>query len=168
MVAIRPIESATDLATVRLLFQEYADSLGVDLCFQDFATELATLPGAYRPPSGALLLAERDGEVAGCVAMRPLEPPAVAELKRLYVRPNARGAGLGVALTETALELAREAGYARMRLDTLPTMPPLEPYGASASARSAPYRAIQFRVPLYGVRPRPRAQRATNGAGCET
>jgi ribosomal protein S18 acetylase RimI-like enzyme len=149
MSAIRPMDSA-DLATVRLLFQEYADSLGVDLCFQDFETELATLPGAYRPPSGALLLAERGGEAAGCVAMRPLEPPAVAELKRLYVRPYARGAGVGVALTEAALELAREAGYARIRLDTLPTMAAAQAlYRRLGFREIAPYRANPIPGALY-------------------
>ena len=148
MVAIRPIVSPADLATVRLLFQEYADSLGVDLCFQDFATELATLPGAYRPPSGALLLAERDGEAAGCVAMRPLEPPLVAELKRLYVRSSARGTGVGFALTEAALDLARQAGYARIRLDTLPTM----------AAAQTLYRRLGFReIAPYRLNPIPGA-----------
>jgi putative acetyltransferase len=149
MVAIRPIESATDLATVRLLFQEYADSLGVDLCFQDFATELATLPGAYRPPAGALLLAERDGEVAGCVAMRPLEPPLVAELKRLYVRLTARGSGVGLALTEAALDLARQAGYSRIRLDTLPIMTAAQKlYRRLGFREIAPYRSN----PIPGAR----------------
>lgn len=122
MFAIRPVDSAADVAIARTLFREYADSLDIDLCFQDFETELATLPGAYRAPSGALLIAERDGKAVGCVALRPLEPPAVAELKRLYVRPSARNVGLGAALTEAALALAREAGYARIRLDTLPSM----------------------------------------------
>jgi ribosomal protein S18 acetylase RimI-like enzyme len=148
MFAIRPITAPADIATVRLLFQEYADSLGVDLCFQDFETELATLPGAYRPPSGALLLAERGGEAAGCIAMRPFEPPAVAELKRLYVRPRARGAGMAVALTEAVLRLAREAGYARIRLDTLPTM----------AAAQALYRRLGFReVAPYRANPIPGA-----------
>jgi ribosomal protein S18 acetylase RimI-like enzyme len=148
MLAIRPIDSPADLATARSLFREYADSIGVDLCFQDFETELATLPGAYRPPRGALLLAERRGEAAGCVALRPLEPPAVAELKRLYVRPSARGAGLGAALTEAALETARAAGYARIRLDTLPTM----------AAAQALYRRLGFReVAPYRLNPIPGA-----------
>ena len=123
MPTIRPSASAEDVATARRLFVEYAESLSVNLtCFQDFDQELASLPGEYVPPSGALLLAEHDGEVVGCVAMRPLEPPAVAELKRLYVRPNGRGLGLGRALTEAALAIARGAGYETIRLDTLPEM----------------------------------------------
>jgi ribosomal protein S18 acetylase RimI-like enzyme len=150
MFAIRPIASAADLATIRLLFQEYADSLGVDLCFQDFDTELATLPGAYRPPTGALLLAERDGDAAGCVAMRALEPPAVAELKRLYVRSSARGEGLGFALTEAALDLARQAGYARIRLDTLPTMAAAQTlYRRLGFREIAPYRSNPIPGALY-------------------
>jgi ribosomal protein S18 acetylase RimI-like enzyme len=150
MFAIRPIASAHDLATARTLFREYADSIGVDLCFQDFETELATLPGAYRPPAGALLLAERDGEAAGCVALRPLEPPAVAELKRLYVRPSARGAGLGAALTEAVLVRAREAGYARIRLDTLPTMATAQGlYRRLGFREVAPYRPNPIPGALY-------------------
>jgi ribosomal protein S18 acetylase RimI-like enzyme len=148
MFAIRRIDSPADLATARMLFREYADSLGVDLCFQDFETELATLPGAYRRPRGALLLAERAGEAAGCVALRPLEPPAIAELKRLYVRPSARGAGLGATLTKEALKLAREAGYARIRLDTLSTM----------AGAQALYRRLGFReIAPYRVNPIPGA-----------
>jgi GNAT superfamily N-acetyltransferase len=110
MFAIRPTGSPADIASVRALFREYADSLGVDLCFQDFETELATLPGAYAPPAGALLLAEQTGVAVGCAALRPLEPPTIAELKRLYVQPAARGSGLGRTLTEAVLELARRLG----------------------------------------------------------
>jgi ribosomal protein S18 acetylase RimI-like enzyme len=119
---IRDAAAPSDIAVVRGLFLEYAGSLGVDLGFQDFGAELDGLPGGYAPPQGALLLAEEAGEALGCVAMRPLQPPEIAELKRLYVRPAARGKGLGKALTLAILERARAAGYRRIRLDTLPTM----------------------------------------------
>jgi ribosomal protein S18 acetylase RimI-like enzyme len=122
VITIRPPVCPADLAAVRGLFTEYAASLGVDLSFQDFETELATLPGLYVPPAGALLLAERAGEVIACVGLRPLDPPSVAELKRLYVRPAGRGQGAGRVLTEAILVLARQAGYERVRLDTLPSM----------------------------------------------
>jgi ribosomal protein S18 acetylase RimI-like enzyme len=121
-MVIRPIGSPTDLTIARTLFEEYGASLGFDLGFQDFDGELARLPGAYVPPAGALLLADLDGEVVGCVALRPLEPPLVAELKRLYVRAAGRGHGLGSALSLAALDRARAAGYRRVRLDTLPGM----------------------------------------------
>src|SRR5512134_4114015 len=122
VMAIRPLASAADLATVRDLFKEYAASLETDLTFQDFDTELAGLPGAYVPPGGALLVAEVDGRILGCIALRPLEPPAVGEIKRLYVRPAGRGQRVGAALGRAILECARAAGYERVRLDTLPTM----------------------------------------------
>ena len=104
-----------------MLFREYAKGLSVDLCFQDFESELRSLPGAYAPPNGLLLLADVAGELAGCVAVRPLEA-GICELKRLYLRSAYRGAGLGRGLAEAAINAARQIGYARIRLDTLPEM----------------------------------------------
>jgi ribosomal protein S18 acetylase RimI-like enzyme len=120
-VEIRPARR-DELPLVRELFREYADSLGVDLSFQGFEDELARLPGEYAPPRGALLLACEGGDAAGCVAIRPLEPIEVCELKRLNVRAASRGGGLGRSLTLAAIDEARRLGYARMRLDTLPSM----------------------------------------------
>lgn len=117
--------SASDLATITQLFQEYADSLSVDLSFQGFAQELAALPGEYAPPRGCLLLAYVDGSPAGCCALRPLDTsdyPNAAEMKRLYVRKAFRGFGLGRQLTEGILDAARWAGYACVLLDTLDDM----------------------------------------------
>jgi putative acetyltransferase len=114
--------SRSDVETARWLFAEYAASLDVDLGFQGFAAELEGLPGEYVPPAGALLLAMDGEEAAGCVALRPFEPPCVAEIKRLYVVPAARDRGLGLRLAEAALHAARVAGYTRVRLDTLQSM----------------------------------------------
>jgi putative acetyltransferase len=113
------------LNATREIFREYADGLGVDLCFQQFDQELASLPGEYAPPRGALLLALVDGEVAGCCALRPLDAvdyPNAAEMKRLFVRKTFRGLGLGRQLAEAMLDAAREAGYASVLLDTLDEM----------------------------------------------
>jgi ribosomal protein S18 acetylase RimI-like enzyme len=120
---IRPARSATDLEAAVQLFNAYASSLGIDLCFQDFATELRTLPGKYAPPDGELLLA-RDifGDPMGCVGLRPIAADGCCEMKRLYVSPRARGLGLGKALIEAIIAEAERIGYQEMRLDTLPTM----------------------------------------------
>lgn len=146
------IVSATSpdhIEVARTLFLEYADSLGVDLCFQDFGTELAGLPGDYAAPRGALLLALDGENRLGCVAVRPLQWPEVAEMKRLYVRPAGRGQGLGRRLAEAAIDFARETGYSAMRLDTLPEM-----IGAIALYESLGFRgtdAYRFN-PVEGTR----------------
>ncbi len=120
-IDIRRAGSETDLETARRLFREYEKSIGISLCFQNFAEEVAALPGAYAPPDGRLLLAAVGGEAAGCVALRKIGE-GIAEMKRLYVRPAHRGTGLGRKLTEAVLDEARSIGYRAVRLDTLPTM----------------------------------------------
>jgi putative acetyltransferase len=117
--------TALELDAVRSLFVEYAETLSVDLCFQNFDVELATLPGEYAAPRGGLLLATVDGALAGCCAMRPLDAvdyPNACEMKRLYVRPAYRGLQLGRMLAEAILESARVAGYDCILLDTLNDM----------------------------------------------
>lgn len=113
------------METVRGIFREYAATLGVDLAFQDFESELAGLPGDYAAPRGHLLLAQVDGAIAGCCALRPLDAadyPNASEMKRLYVRKAFRGFGLGRELAEAMLDQARRAGYACVLLDTLDGM----------------------------------------------
>lgn len=125
LVELGPPEGAHALEEARAIFREYAEGLGVDLCFQHFDQELAALPGEYAPPRGALLLARVDGELAGCCALRPLDAadyPAAAEMKRLYVRKAFRGFGLGRQLAEAILDAARQSGYHCVLLDTLDDM----------------------------------------------
>lgn len=113
--------SPEDVREVRALFEEYAASLGFSLCFQGFDRELAELPGAYAPPGGRLLLARVDGAPAGCVGLRRIGE-GICEMKRLFVRPAHLGTGLGRRLAEAVIDEARRAGYATMKLDTLPSM----------------------------------------------
>jgi putative acetyltransferase len=119
--AIRPVRTEADVAAARELFVEYQAWSGVDLCFQSFPAELASLPGAYAPPSGRLLLAQRGPVIAGCIAMRALDGER-CEMKRLFVRPEHHGLGLGRLLVTTLIAEAKAAGYRAMVLDTLPKM----------------------------------------------
>lgn len=115
------VNSSEDLAIIRTLFHEYARSLEIDLEYQGFTAEVNGLPGAYGPPFGALLLARHDDGLAGCVALRRLDED-VCEMKRLYVRPQHRGSGLGALLVRSAIDAGRGLGYREMWLDTLPSM----------------------------------------------
>ena len=132
--AIVRVETAEELAAVGGLFREYADSLGIDLSFQDFEAECANLPGDYAPPGGRLLLAACGSQLAGCVALRRLSA-GTCEMKRLYVRPAFRGKGIGRSLAAAVIDEARKIGYLSMRLDTL----------ASMTEANALYRSLGFR-----------------------
>jgi ribosomal protein S18 acetylase RimI-like enzyme len=146
-ILIRPAAGGADIATVRMLFDEYAQELAIDLSFQGFAAERDGLPGEYVPPRGRLLLAQVDGAVAGCVALRPLEG-STAEMKRLFLRPSARGTGRGRRLADALIAEAERAGYERLRLDTLPSM----------GTAIAMYRALGFHeIPPYRHNPVPGA-----------
>jgi len=135
-----------EIGAARKLFEEYQNGLGISLCFQNFDKELANLPGDYAPPSGRLLLARVDGTLAGCIALRKLSDE-ICEMKRLYIRPDFRGKGLGKRIVEAMLREAKDIGYARMRLDTLP--------GRMDEAISL-YRAIGFKeIPPYYNNPSP-------------
>jgi putative acetyltransferase len=147
---IRRAVTAAEIAQARVLFEEYAASIGVDLCFQNFSEELATLPGAYAPPRGALLLAGTALRPSGCVALRPLPDgdPLTGEMKRLYVRPDARGSGLGRSLALQTIAEASAIGYRELKLDTLPTMAAARTLYASLGFREC---AAYYRNPIDGV-----------------
>ena len=141
---VRQVESAEQIAAIRELFLEYAQSLGFSLCFQSFDQELASLPGDYAPPHGRLLLATSEDTPAGCVALHSLSP-GICEMKRLYVRPNFRGKGLGKVLAEHVSVEGRNIGYKQLRLDTV------EPRMQTAVAM---YRKLGFRE-VAPYRPNP-------------
>ncbi len=144
MTSIFQATSRENIEEARRLFVEYGESLGFSLCFQSFDQELAGLPGDYGPPSGCLLLAESEGQPAGCVALHRLED-GVCEMKRLYVRPAFRGRKIGLALANAVIAEARALGYQRMRLDTI---------AASMKEAVAMYRSLGFvEIPPY--RPNP-------------
>ena len=121
MLKIIPVEKDKNLGIIRELFVEYAESLGFDLCFQNFEEELANLPDKYAPPEGCLLLAKYNEQPAGCVALRKLSDD-ICEGKRLYVRPQFRGLKIGRKLTEAVIAEAKKIGYSLMRGDTINTM----------------------------------------------
>jgi ribosomal protein S18 acetylase RimI-like enzyme len=135
MVRYVQVTTKEDVGQAMELFTEYQASLGIDLCFQDFDRELAELPGQYASPTGRLLLAYWESQLAGCVALRKIDE-ATCEMKRLYVRPAFRGKSIGRNLAETIIQEARTIGYACMRLDTLPTM----------KEATALYRSLGFQV----------------------
>jgi ribosomal protein S18 acetylase RimI-like enzyme len=120
---INPVRTPDDLAATIGLFRDYANSLPIDLGYQDFEGEMAAMPGKYAPPRGVLLLARAEsGEAIGCVGLRPVDPPGCCEMKRLYVAPQGRGLRLGSRLVTEIVGIAERIGYREMRLDTLPTM----------------------------------------------
>jgi ribosomal protein S18 acetylase RimI-like enzyme len=143
-------ESPEQIASIRELFLEYAQSLGFSLCFQGFDSELAALPGDYAPPAGRLILATQGGETAGCVALHRLDAEH-CEMKRLYVRPQFRGRGLGLHLAERVIADARQIGYKYLRLDTVePVMrTAVAMYRRLGFVEIAPYRLNPIAGALY-------------------
>ena len=141
MVEILPVTDESRVAEVRALFQEYWDSFGFTPCFQGFGEELVRLPGEYAPPGGRLALALVDGRPAGCIALRRYDAGR-CEAKRLYVRPEFRGHGLGRALLDWVIAEARAAGYREIMGDTMPVMDrALSMYDRYGFERTSPYTA---------------------------
>lgn len=142
-------ESNVEFNEARALFREYAASLEIDLCFQDFDTELETMEIQYNRPKGALIIAYIQGIAAGCVAIREFDSDT-AELKRMYVRPDYRGVNIGRTLLEMAVEKSAELGYGNIRLDTLPSMAPaLKLYRAFGFYEITPYRFNPVEGAIY-------------------
>ena len=143
-VVITEAGSDSDIETARLLFRAYAESLPFSLDFQNFAAELDGLPAPYNPPAGCLLIARQERVAVGVIGLKPLAP-GIAEIKRLYVLPEARGTGLGRTLAERAIAETRIKGYERVRLDT---------HRPSMAAAIALYRRLGFvQIPPYGPNP---------------
>lgn len=142
--------SPEQIEEARRLFLEYAASLGFSLCFQGFDEEVKTLPGAYAPPNGRLLLAQEHDRSAGCIALRALDP-SICEMKRLYVRPDYRGKGIGRLLVDAILAEARAIGYERMRLDTVESsmQDAVALYRRRGFREIAPYRTNPIAGVLY-------------------
>jgi GNAT superfamily N-acetyltransferase len=147
MMMIKQAQTKEEIQEVRSLFREYAAFLDVDLCFQGFEEELAGLPGNYSHPDGDLLIGLDGVKIVGCVAVRRLGD-GICEMKRLFVRPEARGTGLGRRLAQAIIEVARELGYAFMRLDTLDKLTEaMHLYETLGFRRTEPY----YYNPLPGV-----------------
>lgn len=138
-IVLQQVDTPESVEIARSLFREYAKAIGTDLEYQGFAAELAAAPAPYTPPHGLLLIAYVDGDVAGCVGMRPIGA-ANGEMKRLYVRSAHRSFGLGRQLVEAVIQSACDAGYSELRLDTLPTM---------ASAQALYQRLGFIEIPPY-------------------
>jgi putative acetyltransferase len=143
MFQIISAQTETHYQIARELFLQYADSLDFNLEFQGFTQELAGLPGCYAPPRGCILLAELSGQFVGCAAVRPLAAK-ICEMKRLFVKPECRGRGIGRSLACAVIDRARESGYEKMRLDTV----------ASMTEAKALYASLQFRsIAAYRYNP---------------
>ena len=150
MIKILQAETPAQIEAARTLFREYERWLGLDICFQNFEEELRNLPGKYAKPDGRLFLASVDGKVAGCIALRKLEEK-VCEMKRLFVREEFRGLGLGEKLIEKLISEARLTSYEKMRLDTLPgkMAKAVKLYESQGFRRIAPYYNNPYEETLF-------------------
>ena len=149
MVTLIHVSLAQEMPLVRRLFEEYAASLDIDLCFQHFDEELARLPGEYAPPEGTIIIGYLEGEPAGCVALRKWGGDS-CEMKRLYVKPECRGKGVGRALAEAVIAHARDLGYASIKLDTLGSMREAnELYASLGFKECSPYRHNPCPCPIF-------------------